>query len=272
MISRDRYWNVSRRGSSHILNSTLCQDSSKIFSGEFEGKSFLIASVADGHGQEKYDLSHLGSRFATESAEEILKDIFIKYHSEVDKYLIQTFKLDFPRRVSRLWREKVISDAIDKNLSILEHSSTISRYGTTLLTVLITDNLILCGQIGDGDIFIITQDGIINHPIPENPTLIGSETFSLSLDNAHLLWNTDVISVEHNYAVILASDGLSDSFVSNGENSLNKWIETLINRVKEFGLEKIKQKMPDWLDDISQRGSGDDISMVIALLPSNEDN
>lgn len=66
---------VSEKGYQHILNHTVCQDSTQYL----QDADCVVATVADGHGSKQYFRSDRGSRFAAEIAcnkiREFLKSI-----------------------------------------------------------------------------------------------------------------------------------------------------------------------------------------------------
>jgi hypothetical protein len=63
----------------------------------------------------------------------------------------------------------------------------------------------------------------------------------------------------------MATDGLSDSF-ENPESEFRVFARSLSERVASFGIERIGAALPGWLDGYSRDGSGDDMTLAIALL------
>jgi serine/threonine protein phosphatase PrpC len=185
------------------------------------------------------------------------------------------FKADFPRRVTRRWRESVHSDAGQREISLSPQSGTgpddYIRYGSTLISALIVADSILIGQIGDGDVVLVRPDGTIECPILSDTRLIGKETHSLSSRDAHLLWRTATLDRGNGGVLIAATDGVSDSFDSSEGEEFLKFIKSLVDRVKEFGIESVAGSMKTWLDRYSELASGDDMTIVfVSINPVDE--
>jgi hypothetical protein len=178
------------------------------------------------------------------------------------------FKTDFPRRVSRRWREAVTNDARQRTLHNAEETSETSytRYGSTLIAAMITLDTILLGQIGDGDVVLVRPDGSIECPIPRDPDLIGTETRSLSSRDAHLLWRTTTLDRGPGGVLIAATDGVSDSFDGSEGVEFRKFIQSLVARIRQYGIENVAGAMSGWLDRYSELASGDDMTLVFVCI------
>jgi serine/threonine protein phosphatase PrpC len=260
-------WAIGCRhtGVSHKRSNIPCQDAYNI---EFNPQ-YIIIAVADGHGNKKHDLSHHGSLLAVNTASEILTSFYTNFGSEgSSSELKKTFREDFPRRVTREWRKSVIEyerkriekDEVSENQDL---QKIYTRYGTTLLACLITPDVILLGQIGDGDILSIGTNGVIETVFQKDPNLVGNETYSLSSQEAYNLWQTAVFDTsEEKRTLLMATDGLSNSFAD--DNQFYVFANSLLERIREFGLQQVSDAMPQWFETFSERGSGDDITVVIA--------
>jgi serine/threonine protein phosphatase PrpC len=226
----------------------------------------MIAAVADGHGDHLHDLSQIGSSLATHSAVQELLSI-----GPEDG---EGFARTFPLRTTERWRKEVEADAerrLGAPLQNLERDSVIRRYGTTLLAVRVSPQSIFLGQIGDGDVILLGADTRLSYPLASEPELIGLSTYSLASRNAVSLWKTAVLPRLKGGLLLLASDGLSDSFGGSDHPEFQRFVRSLRERIDEYGIGKVASSLPQWLTQFSERGSGDDITLVLAdILPSPE--
>ncbi len=125
---------------------------------------------------------------------------------------------------------------------------------------------ILIGQIGDGDIVLVRPGGVIECPIPADPSLMGSETRSLSSRDAHLLWRTATLDRGDGGVLIAATDGVSDSFDGSEGPEFIKFVQSLVARIAQYGVENVAEAMSGWLDRYSALASGDDMTLVFVLI------
>jgi serine/threonine protein phosphatase PrpC len=180
------------------------------------------------------------------------------------------FRADFPRRVTRRWREAILSKGHPREISTPQPGTpgTVDfvRYGSTLISALIIADTILIGQIGDGDVVLVRPDGEIECPFPTEPNLVGNATHSLSSRDAHLLWRTATLDRGKGGFLIAATDGVSDSFDNSEGEEFLKFIKSLVERVKEFGIENVAGSMKTWLDRYSELASGDDMTIVFVSI------
>jgi serine/threonine protein phosphatase PrpC len=180
------------------------------------------------------------------------------------------FRADFPRRVSRRWRESVTEDATRRELagpgSEETTSGILTRYGSTLIAASVLADTVLIGQIGDGDILLVRPDGTVESPIPGDSSLVGSETRSLSSRDAHLLWRTATLDRGEGGVLIAATDGVSDSFDGSEGPEFMKFIQSLVARIGQYGVENVAEAMSSWLDRYSELASGDDMTLVFVLV------
>lgn len=260
----------SRIGASHRRNNTPCQDAHAVWAGSSGGMPNLMVTVADGHGDERHDRSQLGAALAVQAAVHEMQALHSGFDSPQSVgMLIRTFKTDFPRRVNRRWRAMVLDDVQLRPetppANPEELAAVWSRYGTTLLTAFISNDLILLAQIGDGDILFIRPDGSIDPPFPHDESLIGTQTYSLSSTDAHNLWQTTSRTRGDGGYLLLATDGLSDAFANTSE--FHTFVRSLVDRVEQYGLDEVARALPGWLDHYSSQGSGDDVTLALAAFP-----
>lgn len=172
-------------------------------------------------------------------------------------------------------------------------------YGATLLMAWITDSFIAYLQLGDGDIVAISEadppaatseagsaiqadrqaaaeDGgsmagedepprgvEADRPLPKDERLFANETTSLCGDKA---WNDFRVSFQPLYGtppalITLSTDGYLNSFVD--ESAFLQVGPDLLKMIRAEGLERVGEELPAWLDEASQVGSGDDITLAL---------
>jgi serine/threonine protein phosphatase PrpC len=260
-----------RRGAWHIKKNIPCQDAYAIETQIVAGHTCVALAVADGHGHSRHDMSEYGAKIAVklavESASRFFNDFYNQQNHLNRSQLKANFRYHFPRCIGRSWREAVLQDAavrlsvdIPRNDQVKTHK-LLKRYGTTLLVALILHDLLLLGQIGDGDILRLFPDKGIDQPFQHNPLLLGNSTYSLSSSNADKLWQTTTLERQPGEAILLSTDGLSNAFTS--EKQFYIFAQSLFARIKEFGVKAIDMLLPRWLDEYSKHATGDDITLVI---------
>ncbi|MDD1678950.1 MAG: protein phosphatase 2C domain-containing protein [Methanomicrobiales archaeon] len=261
----------SRRGASHLRKGKPCQDAYALWSGNAQEFPHLIAAVADGHGDSLHDLSQIGASLATQVAVQELLAINTGERKETEGEFSRTF----PYRVTERWRSCVEADAVRRvgaPAQDAEKDSLIRRYGTTLLAARVSASSILLSQIGDGDIVLLGSDARLSYPLATEQDLIGLSTYSLASRNAISLWKTAVLPRGGGGLLLLASDGLSDSFGGSDHPEFQRFVHSLRERIDEYGIGKVASSLPSWLSQFSERGSGDDITLVLAdILPSPDE-
>lgn len=267
----------SRTGASHLKSSRPCEDAFAIYSGASAALPCIALAIADGHGDPRHDQSGAGASLAVQAAVDELTGFHRMHMHTVPSHVLRSeFKADFPRRVTRRWRDSVQTDARQREIPLSPPTGPGTddyvRYGTTLISALIVADTILIGQIGDGDVVLVRPDGTIECPIPSETRLVGKETHSLSSRDAHHLWRTATLDRGAGGVLIAATDGVSDSFDSSEGEEFLKFVKSLVDRVTEFGIESVAGSMKDWLDRYSELASGDDMTIVfVSINPLDAD-
>lgn len=262
---------TSRAGASHRKNNHPCEDAFALWGGSAGAEPCIAVAVADGHGDPRHDQSRTGSAIAVQSAVEELVYFHRMYLHDTPRHILRSeFRADFPRRVSRRWRESVTDDAVRRELTGTGENETppgtFTRYGSTLIAASVIADTILIGQIGDGDIVLVRPDGTVECPIPQDTSLMGGETRSLSSRDAHLLWRTATLDRGNGGVLIAATDGISDSFDGSEGPEFMKFIQSLVARIGQYGVENVAEAMSGWLDRYSELASGDDMTLVFVLI------
>ncbi len=298
----------SVRGTSHISQGLLNQDAIKWFPDypNVAERLPIILAVSDGHGSAKSFRSHKGSEIAVETAIKVIQEnvfglnIEAKSVSKSDiTYLIEN---RLPQKIAYEWRQAVIKDLHkdpikDAELKNLEQKLGVAArkqveadadefkfivYGATLLCLIVTELFIAYLQLGDGDILCVDAHGETTKPIPKDEKLIANETTSLCLKDAwkEFRCKTDIfypeVSADKKPALILVStDGLSNSYSS--DKGFRKIGSDYLNIIRSNGIESVAEELETFLNDISEEGSGDDITLGMIVqqplpLPEEAEN
>ena len=269
----------SRQGASHRRSAppVPCQDAFHFSSGTIAGQSYLVAVVADGHGDKKYERSSIGSHLATQAA----INVFLRFLSSSDgsvplsesgenKHdIVRCFRGDFALALYKEWKS-LVKEHIERfphvTFPIGSEESAASPvpyqlYGTTLLFTAVIDGVILLAKIGDGDIMILKKDDSYEVPpdFDENPKHVGGTTDSLCSPNAVRnikTWSrqgADYLSTIK--AITISTDGLSNAVE---EDDFPVLLSQIVGKVSKESADFI----PDKLDEFSLIGSGDDVTLV----------
>jgi serine/threonine protein phosphatase PrpC len=255
----------NRRGALHHVNDIPCQDAYAVDTKTVADKTCLALAVADGHGDVKHDLSEHGAKIAVKLAVKELIAFFEHFYCQENSLslLNNNFRQHFPRHIGRLWRKAVLQDAAER--SPPEPSDDIykltRRYGTTLLVTLVLPDRLLLGQIGDGEILRLYSNGLVKRPFVQDTNLVGNFTYSISSPQAYQFWQTATVAREAGETLLLATDGLTNAFVDDAQFDI--FARSILTRISEFGIESVESALDHWLDDYSERSTGDDITLLI---------
>lgn len=281
---RTVFWEVagdSVRGATHVRNNKPNQDFLD-WNPKIRTAAPVSLAVSDGHGSAKSFRSDTGSKYAAEVALDVLREFFAAKRGEKPpsprfsetSVMRDSAQDKLPRELVRRWIEKVeqhlkqnpfLATELDP-LGAAEnevHKNPLLAYGATLLVVLIADTYILYAQLGDGDILTVSEAGQIGRPIAPDKRLFANETTSLCAPQA---WNDFRVTVqqvgESEPAVILVStDGYANSF--RDDTSFEKVGLDIYQLINQDGWETVKASLNGWLNEASEKGSGDDISLGI---------
>jgi serine/threonine protein phosphatase PrpC len=254
------YYTIVRvQGASHLKNNQPCQDAFTYLA-DSQNNDPLIVAIADGHGDKRYDMSQYGSKIATEVAVNILKQLYEQLRGS-KTYLFRSFRDHFLKEVIKEWRKAVLQHADKNGLSIEEPSEVYTRYGTTLLVALISQDEALIGQIGDGDIVIVDGQDKLIVPFHQEEDLIGNATYSLCSTEANRFWKiTRIDNPMENKFMMMSTDGLSNCF--EDDVNFHKFVYSLMKHVERYNISFI-ETLPELLFEYSQKGSGDDITLAL---------
>ncbi len=277
MVKAEKYavYKSTVIGASHLNQNKICQD----FSLAGEGREYRFGALADGHGGEDHFRSDRGSRFACEVFASGLGDGNFRKRlaaaeSERERAaLIAQFTKSF---ISR-WNTAVEADLAAEPISEEELSGASDRarekyaageslssiYGTTFLGFAFVGDTCFGIQIGDGRCVIKDKIDALSEPILPDPDCFLNVTTSLCAENAYE--KSRSFSAREGdgafpEAVFLCTDGVCNSFTD--ENFLEFCALTLEN-LKQG--EDAAAELFEYLPTLSQKGSGDDMSVCIII-------
>jgi serine/threonine protein phosphatase PrpC len=253
---------ASIRGASHKGNNTCCQDAVSLKEGFFRGEPYLIGTTADGHGHSDYVYSERGSVLATLAAEQTAIQFMLAWDENI-KNPATFFAHYFKAHLKREW----IKNIAQSQSTYCVDPSLEKKHGTTLLCVLIFRGQIFVAQLGDGEICLINKEGEASFLVEPEMGPISSSTWSLCGDHLDKRWRFACGGVENISSLMLSSDGLINSL--DNKDEYVKFALALQDYLQRFPPEKIKEALPQWLDDYSERGSADDISLVAINMKSD---
>lgn len=247
----------SVRGASHKRNDKPNQDAWAYS----ENDCCTVLSVADGHGSARHYRSDIGAKLAVQAALELLNEFADKHWDNTDVRQIKQAADYLPSQLVQTWRNAV--DIADDN-NIESAKERYSTYGTTLLAVLMTKHYAIYLQIGDGDLLVLNKEKQLYYPLSKNIQLIANETHSLCEDKAVYYVELGLQFFEHippPVLIFLATDGYANSF--NNAEDFQQAVLDFQNQLITHGADKIQSCLADWLDETSEQGSGDDVTLTI---------
>ena len=266
-------------GASHIAKNLSCED----YAAAYDGEKVCIAVISDGHGDTKCFRSAQGARIACEVSIECVKNLIetAPNSCEVIKKSPDRIITELEKQIIREWNngvnndlnnnpisenelEGLPEDAID---SIRSRKSLNKIYGCTLIMCAVIEDFWFGIHIGDGKCVAAMNNGLYTQPIPwDEIGCVGNRATSICNSNSYAgfryIYGTDIPT-----GLFVASDGIDESFDENGLNrcyyTLGYWVQTLEK-------EELDSKMEELLYQITNNGSGDDVSIACILSKNNE--
>jgi hypothetical protein len=240
----------------------------------------VILALADGHGNAKSFRSATGSMFAVDVSIELASDLLRAAEAKDHRFLSlvkDQLETDIPRTIVHNWLQRVDDDLkrnpfTEQELAALteqdkqrltEHKGRLA-YGSTLLTAIATESFVVFWQIGDGDVLTVSGTGKVSRPLPSDPRLIANETSSLCSSNAPQMFRGAVLGTPAPM-IMLSTDGFANSF--RDDEGFFKFGTDVSKIIVAEGLPAVDASLPDWLAEITERGSGDDVSLGIVCRP-----
>jgi len=255
---------ASVRGASHVRRGQPNQDAiGWVPPVAAQATESFAAAVSDGHGGAAYYRSEVGSRLAIDVAKATLGRFLGTPDPSDDVAAIVTELLT-------AWREAVMQDLAGHPVDsewIESEQEKLLPYGATLAAVAIRPDRLIALQIGDGDMLFGYSDGTVERPLPNDEGLFGEQTYSLCLDDAARRFRVRarrrVDGQPWPDFVMLSTDGISKSFAD--EKTFLSIARDYRASVRKMGLRSVLDQLEKWLGDVSQRGSGDDVTLCLAV-------
>ena len=222
--------------------------------GSFSGTFGNLLVVCDGMG------GHKGGEIASRLAVETLKNHFEKLPAEFN-----------PAEEIR----NALGEANDSIISTAERDASLSDMGSTVVLVLILNDLAYCASLGDSRIYLITEEGIRrftkDHSLVQqmiDSKMITEEeakdhpkknviTRALGIDESLEPDIHDPLELKDGYKLVLCTDGLTSNV------SEKEILETVVNNSPQQASQKL-------IDLSNQRGGGDNITVQVASLSSKK--
>jgi hypothetical protein len=269
-------FHFSIQGASHIKAHKICQDSSYSQFTNFD--KYGIAIVCDGHGGNNYFRSDRGSKIAVEVTKKAMNG-FMKNFVDIRTSLFahyDPFIRQLETNIIYKWRSGIKVDFdnepfSDKELEMVDDDYKVKyrresdkyfakAYGTTLIVILYYPNNFWMGlQIGDGKCVGYYEDGTFDQPIPWDDDCFLNTTTSLCEENAINKFRHCFLTERFPKAIFVGSDGIDDSFAN--DNDLYGFYSEIIRTFKEKGKDQALKEIKEFLPILSQKGSGDDVSV-----------
>ena len=276
--SNFRALGISHIGNAHVVSSMACQDAYKLGSGTFSEKPWAVFSVADGHGAEEFEYSDVGSANACQAIEMAFELMLMEASGDVE-IIKEKFLGAFAEQVQRLWEVlckyhykfvlPLVNSSFEEQLVEDEKvkrefgSKELSKYGSTLSSVLLYDDHIFIYRIGDSDVVLLQAENSASHVFISDENIVNSETYSLCSANATEVSQLEVLDIADCKAIFLATDGLINSYKK--EESLFKLIRNIDAQFRNNSLEDLDEQISattNYIKNLSIKGSGDDITLV----------
>jgi len=243
----------------------------------------MLLAVSDGHGGAHSFRSDRGSRLAVACGTRLLARFLRRLGPNVPlSALRHQMRHAWPHQVVAEWRRAVRSDVLAHPFSPVDFApfpdpmpatppdaewaySAYLAYGATLLVAALTRDYVICAQLGDGDILIVTQDGHVHRPLVRHHDFYQEQSASLCTHGAPLEFQVAVLRLRtaRPALVMLSSDGYANCF--GNDEGFFKVGSDLLGYARQHGNHFLAEHLGAWLHDSSRDGSGDDISVALGL-------
>lgn len=269
-----RAFHLTVIGASHIKSGTVCQDCSQ----SCEKTECRLVVVCDGHGGADYFRSDRGSKLAAATftdcmenpdliaalsaaatekqrksrIEQLIKSIIARWNSLVEQDMRQ-----------HPFDEDELSGVSEKARRRYEAGERLqAAYGTTLIGAVLAEDFWLGLQIGDGKCVVVSETGEFTQPIPWDEECFLNVTTSLCDENAAKEFRF-CFSRTLPAAVFIGSDGIDDCFA--GDERLYDFYRVTLKSFAQTDEETAVAQLKEYLPTLSEKGSGDDMSVGILV-------
>ena len=266
--SRQRTWHQGRWpapvaerviGANHVRSGKPCQDEAGL---QVVSDTVAVA-VADGHGTSRH--GDIGARLAVQ----VTLAALVRFSEDLGGRASGPFDVgkyaEHPLRaqIVREWKERVRAKADNDPPQFVE-------YGSTVLAAAATPNFLLLGQLGDGDILLVDEDGAVDVPLSADPGSFADETPSLCLPKAEHSFRVKAMPVpDRETLLLLSTDGYGKSYPTDA--AFKQIGPDYLHLVREHGISGLTPRLKGILTEVTTRGSGDDIALAILHWPPSAD-
>ncbi len=260
---------ISLRGERHRRQGAPNQDASYGCCGHVRGLPYIALGLADGHGGKDYPRSELGAQLAVTAFGEMAGE-FAHYVAELSqanqdwrREASRHFATKCGQRLVQIWQAKVDAHCTQGYPSPARGDMARRSYGTTIAGIVLIDDLLFAGAIGDSRIYQIQLVDLETRfqPLTEHPQGLGLSTPSLVSPTAHLQWQGTAAAQEETAALILCTDGFSDSFADQGEAIAID----LFEKTRRNGLRWLRDRLPRAAEVWNREGVADDLSLILCI-------
>lgn len=275
---------ATQQGNAHVLRGRPNQDA--FYCKHLrKGKAGLIVVVSDGHGGDRYVRSQNGAKLAVRVAAKYLEQRLAPFWEQTGEPR-RLSRSDFEDEVStalvRLWRKQVQKHAEmtpwteaerQQGWNETSEATLHTAYGATLLFVAALPGFVIYGQLGDGDILCVSRGGAVSRPIERSASSFANETLSLCSRDAAANLKVHVQSYDSSSSegrnpapalILLATDGYANSFATEaGFIQAAADIHAYLGNTN--GYQQVKRALPQWLEQCSRNGSGDDVTVALVF-------
>lgn len=146
-----KLFTARRKGTKHVLEKTPCQD--YCLATSLNGCTIL----ADADGVSSCEHSDIGSKLACDAVVKTVAMASKSCRSE-DTLIERLMSVSFREKLVSIWIKLVMEEVGKKNIqSSAEQLKEFSKYGSTIMYAVITDNWIVAGNLGDGQILVFND-------------------------------------------------------------------------------------------------------------------
>ena len=242
----------------------------------------LFVAVADGHGNTRSFRSDRGSALAAECAVRVLRPLIRKNRTTPLSSIRRQAKTRWMRALLEAWRAAVREDLVVNPFTPFDFAafpetppvikpgeempvSAYLAYGATLIVVAITRRYILYLQLGDGDILAVGANGQVSRPLKRHHQFYANETASLCTHHAIHEFQVRVEPIRAGVPamIMLSTDGYANCF--GNDEGFFKVGADIFAYLSEHGADFIGGNLEGWLRESSRDGSGDDITVGLAV-------
>ena len=283
MSLRWKALSASVRGASHELSGYENQDAVRLKNPSGVDDVMLLA-VADGHGSARSFRSDIGSGLAAECALREMGTFIKRLGPDAPLSVVRRqARTRWPKALLAAWKKSVREHLTANPFTEMDFAAfpepppaakpgedlpitAYLAYGATLIAVAITHRYILYSQLGDGDILTVQADGeTISRPWPRRHEFMANQTVSLCSNHAfdEFQIRVDPMRGAMPALVMLSTDGYANCF--GDDEGFYKVGSDFLAYMRTEGTAFVGEKLEEWLRQSSHDGSGDDITVGLAV-------